>query len=120
MKKLLAILLTAVLLTASAAAVAEDFYAVSLGWAENASGQRQKTGFTESFENYGWTNYSIVDANYDPVAQTDQIRAFIAKQPKALFITPPTPPALPRWCARRVTPASPSTSPTASFPARTR
>ena len=66
MKKLLAILLTAVLLTASAAAVAEDFYAVSLGWAENASGQRQKTGFTESFENYGWTNYSIVDANYDP------------------------------------------------------
>ena len=31
MKKLLAILLTAVLLTASAAAVAEDFYAVSLG-----------------------------------------------------------------------------------------
>ena len=91
MKKLLAILLTAVLLTAAAAAVAEDFYAVSLGWAENASGQRQKTGFTESFENYGWTNYSIVDANYDPVAQTDQIRAFIAKQPKALFITPSDP-----------------------------
>ena len=91
MKKLLAILLTAVLLTASAAAVAEDFYAVSLGWAENASGQRQKTGFTESFENYGWTNYSIVDANYDPVAQTDQIRAFIAKQPTALFITPSDP-----------------------------
>lgn len=91
MKKLLAILLTAVLSTASAADVAEDFYAVSLGWAENASGQRQKTGFTESFENYGWTNYSIVDANYDPVAQTDQIRAFIAKQPKALFITPSDP-----------------------------
>lgn len=87
MKKLLAILLATMMLLGAASAVAEDFYAVSLGWAENASGQRQKTGFTESFEKFGWTNYSIVDANYDPVAQTEQIRAFIAQQPKALFVT---------------------------------
>ncbi len=96
MKKLTAILLTAMLLVSmlaiSATAFAEDdFYAVSLGWAENASGQRQKTGFTESFEKYGITNFSIVDANYDPVTQTEQIRAFIAKNPRALFITPSDP-----------------------------
>ncbi len=95
MKKLLALLLmTAMLLsTAVLSATAEDgdFYAVSLGWAENASGQRQKTGFTESFEKYGITNFSIVDANYNAVTQTEQIRAFIAKNPKALFITPSDP-----------------------------
>ncbi len=88
MKKTLAILLAAVILFgAMATTLAEGFYAVSLGWAENASGQRQKTGFIESFEKYGWTNYSIVDANYDPVTQTDQIRSFIAQHPDALFIT---------------------------------
>lgn len=92
MKKFLSILLAAMMLASlMSVAMAEDFYAVSLGWAENASGQRQKTGFTESFEKYGITNYSIVDANYDPVAQTEQIRAFIAKQPTALFITPSDP-----------------------------
>lgn len=96
MKKLTALLLTLSLLIGMAAfttaAVAEDgFYAVSLGWAENASGQRQKTGFTESFEKHGITDFSIVDANYDPVTQTEQIRAFIAKNPKALFITPSDP-----------------------------
>jgi ribose transport system substrate-binding protein len=92
MKKLLTFLLVVAMITGMVAfALAEDFYAVSLGWAENASGQRQKTGFTESFEKYGWTNFSIVDANYDPVAQTEQIRAFIAKGPKAMFITPSDP-----------------------------
>ncbi|MEA5016334.1 MAG: sugar ABC transporter substrate-binding protein [Candidatus Limiplasma sp.] len=96
MKKLTSVLMVVVLLagmlTLAATAFAEDdFYAVSLGWAENASGQRQKTGFTESFEKFGITNFSIVDANYDPVRQTEQIRAFIAKAPKALFITPSDP-----------------------------
>lgn len=97
MKKLASLLLTAMLLTGmfafSSVAVAstDGFYAVSLGWAENASGQRQKTGFTESFERYGITDFSIVDANYDPVRQTEQIRAFIAKNPAALFITPSDP-----------------------------
>lgn len=92
MKRMLSILVAVMLLCGTmATALAEDFFAVSLGWAENASGQRQKTGFTESFEKYGLTNFSIVDANYDPVAQTEQIRAFIAKNPKALFITPSDP-----------------------------
>ena len=92
MKKMLPLFLTVLLLLGLAGtALADDFYAVSLGWAENASGQRQKTGFTESFEKYGWTNYSIVDANYDPVAQTEHIRAFIAQKPAALFITPSDP-----------------------------
>lgn len=91
MKKLFALLIAAVMLLGVASAVAEDFYAVSLGWAENASGQRQKTGFIESFEKYGITNYSIVDANYDAVRQTEQIRAFIAQEPTALFITPSDP-----------------------------
>ncbi len=96
MKKITALFIAVAMLVGMfafcATAVAEDgFYAVSLGWAENASGQRQKTGFTESFEKYGITDYSIVDANYDPVRQTEQIRAFIAKNPKALFITPSDP-----------------------------
>ena len=73
MKKALALLLAVMMLLGTVSALAEDFYAVSLGWAENASGQRQKVGFTESFEKYGWTNTSIVDANYDPVKQSEQI-----------------------------------------------
>lgn len=96
MKKLASLIMVVALLASmfalGATALAEDgFYAVSLGWAENASGQRQKTGFTESFDKFGITDYSIVDANYDPVRQTEQIRAFIAKGPKALFITPSDP-----------------------------
>ena len=97
MKKITTLLLAVMMLTglfalSSAAVAATDgFYAVSLGWAENASGQRQKTGFTESFERYDITDFSIVDANYDPVRQTEQIRAFIAQGPEALFITPSDP-----------------------------
>lgn len=91
MKKALALLLAVMMLLGTVSALAEDFYAVSLGWAENASGQRQKVGFTESFEKYGWTNTSIVDANYDPVKQSEQIRAYIAQNPAALFITPSDP-----------------------------
>ncbi len=96
MKKITSLVLALALLMSmfvftSVAVAAEDFYAVSLGWAENASGQRQKTGFTESFELYGITNFSISDANYDPVLQTQQIRAFIAQDPVALFITPSDP-----------------------------
>lgn len=66
-------------------------FAVSLGWMENASGQRQKLSFEEAFNKNGVTDYSIVDANYDPKKQSEQIMAIIAKQPDALFITPSDP-----------------------------
>ncbi len=65
----------------------EDFYAVSLGWMENPSGQRQKQTFEAKFAEYGIDNYSIVDANYDANRQSQQIEAYIAQNPKALFIT---------------------------------
>ena len=65
--------------------------AVSLGWMENASGQRQKMAFEEAFAAHGITNYDIVDANYDAKKQSEQIQAFVAKKPDALFITPSDP-----------------------------
>ena len=67
------------------------YFAVSLGWMENASGQRQKFAFEEAFKKYGVTNYDIVDANYDAKKQSEQIEAFIAKKPDALFVTPSDP-----------------------------
>lgn len=67
------------------------YFAVSLGWMENASGQRQKFAFEEAFKANGITNYDIVDANYDAKKQSEQIQAFVAKKPDALFITPSDP-----------------------------
>ena len=75
-------------LLSSFAAKGDPFYAVSLGWSQNTSGQRQLTGFEQKFAEYGITNYEIVTAEYDAVLQSDQIRALIAKSPKAMFITP--------------------------------
>lgn len=66
-------------------------FAVSLGWMENASGQRQKMSFEMAFENHGVTDYSIVDANYDAKKQSEQIKAIISQKPDALFITPSDP-----------------------------
>ncbi|MEA5011953.1 MAG: sugar ABC transporter substrate-binding protein [Angelakisella sp.] len=67
------------------------YFAVSLGWMENASGQRQKFAFEKAFAANGVTKYDIVDANYDAKKQSEQIEAFIAKKPDALFITPSDP-----------------------------
>lgn len=78
--------------TSGGEASGDDLYfAVSLGWMENASGQRQKFAFEEAFAQYGVTNYDIVDANYDAKKQSEQIEAFIAKKPDALFVTPSDP-----------------------------
>jgi len=66
-------------------------FAVSLGWMENASGQRQKLAFEDAFKSNGVTDYSIVDANYDAKKQSEQIKAIIAQKPDALFITPSDP-----------------------------
>lgn len=68
-----------------------QYFAVSLGWMENASGQRQKFAFEQAFAANGITNYDIVDANYDAKKQSEQIQAFVAKKPDALFITPSDP-----------------------------
>jgi len=69
----------------------ELYFAVSLGWMENASGQRQRFAFEAAFKANGVSKYDIVDANYDPKKQSEQIEAFIAKKPDALFITPSDP-----------------------------
>ncbi|MDR1132332.1 MAG: sugar ABC transporter substrate-binding protein [Oscillospiraceae bacterium] len=65
--------------------------AVSLGWMENESGQRQRYTFETELAKYGITNYSIVDANYDAKKQSEQIEAFISAKPDVLFITPSDP-----------------------------
>lgn len=66
-------------------------FAVSLGWMENASGQRQKQSFEDAFKANGVTDYTIVDANYDAKKQSEQIMAIVAQKPDALFITPSDP-----------------------------
>ncbi|MDR1801719.1 MAG: sugar ABC transporter substrate-binding protein [Lachnospiraceae bacterium] len=77
--------------TTTAKSADELYFAVSLGWMENASGQRQKFSFESAFAENGVTNFDIVDANYDAKKQSEQIEAFIAKKPDALFITPSDP-----------------------------
>lgn len=67
------------------------YFAVSLGWMENASGQRQKFAFEQAFAQNNITNFDLVDANYDAKKQSEQIEAFIAKKPDALFVTPSDP-----------------------------
>lgn len=67
------------------------YFAVSLGWMENASGQRQKFAFEQAFAQNNITNFGLVDANYDAKKQSEQIEAFIAKKPDALFVTPSDP-----------------------------
>lgn len=100
MKKLTSVILVLMLLlalvvTASCSQakveIDETFYAVSLGWSQNTSGQRQLVGFESKFEEYGIDNYEIVTAEYDSSLQSEQIRALIAKGPKAMFITPSDP-----------------------------
>jgi ribose transport system substrate-binding protein len=65
-------------------------FAVSLGWMENESGQRQKRGFEDAFKELGGTA-TYTDANYDAKKQSEQIEAFIKMKPDALFITPSDP-----------------------------
>jgi ribose transport system substrate-binding protein len=65
-------------------------FAVSLGWLENESGQRQRAGFEEAIKELGGTA-TYVDANYDAKKQSEQIEAIIKQNPDALFITPSDP-----------------------------
>ena len=65
-------------------------FAVSLGWMENESGQRQKQGYIDAVKELGGT-VTFTDANYDAKKQSEQIEAFIKMKPDALFITPSDP-----------------------------
>lgn len=76
---------------ANAVTIDPTYYAVSLGWSQNTSGQRQMKGFEDKFKEYGITNYEIATAEYDPNLQSEQIRALISKGPVAMFITPSNP-----------------------------
>ena len=76
---------------ASSVTIDPTFYAVSLGWSQNTSGQRQMKGFKDKFAEYGITNYEIATAEYDANLQSEQIRALISKGPVAMFITPSNP-----------------------------
>jgi hypothetical protein len=51
-----------------------NYFAVSPGWMENASGQRQKFSFETQFKAHGVTHYDIVDANYDLKKQSDRLK----------------------------------------------
>ncbi len=64
---------------------------VSLGWTENASGQRILQSYEENFAMYGITDYNTVDANYDAKRQSEQIEAMIAQNPAAIMFTPSDP-----------------------------
>ncbi|NRB18368.1 MAG: sugar ABC transporter substrate-binding protein [Rhodobacteraceae bacterium] len=74
-------------------ALADGKFAVSLGWQENESGQRQTVGFEEAFLDKGVDAGDVLysNANYDPKLQSEQIDAFIKTNPKALFVTPSDP-----------------------------
>lgn len=65
-------------------------FAVSLGWMENESGQRQKQGYVDAIKELGGSA-TFTDANYDAKKQSEQIEAFIKMKPDALFITPSDP-----------------------------
>ncbi len=65
-------------------------FAVSLGWMENESGQRQKQGYVDAIKELGG-EATFTDANYDAKKQSEQIEAFIKMKPDALFITPSDP-----------------------------
>jgi ribose transport system substrate-binding protein len=70
----------------SASGSMSDQVAISLGWQENASGQRFTQGYEEALKKIGW-KYVISNANYDPKLQSEQIDAFIQLKPKAMFVT---------------------------------
>ena len=87
------IALVATLIVSGTMALADGKFAVSLGWQENESGQRQTQGFEAAFRDFGVAEGDVLyaNANYDPKLQSEQIDAFIRTNPKALFVTPSDP-----------------------------
>lgn len=92
-KFLKTVALAAGMTLSAAAAMADNHFAVSLGWQENESGQRQTQGFEVAFEDFGVVARDVLysNANYDPKLQSEQIDAFIQTNPRALFVTPSDP-----------------------------
>lgn len=89
------ILILTLVLVLSTSAMANGYkFCVSMGWLENESGQRLKYGFESAFKEFGNTDVTYTDANYDPKKQSEQIDAFIKMRPDAIFITPSNPTAI--------------------------
>ncbi len=63
-------------------------FVVSQGWLENDSGQKHRKGFQDAFKDFGDTEVTYANANYDPKLQSEQIEAFIKMKPDAMFVTP--------------------------------
>lgn len=69
-------------------AAAQDLqFCASLGWTVWESGRHIVNGYTDAIERLGGT-LTIADADYDIKRQSDQIAAFVASKPAAVFITP--------------------------------
>lgn len=69
-------------------AYAQDLqFCASLGWTVWESGRHIVNGYKDAVERLGGT-LTIADANYDIKKQADQIAAFVASKPAAIFITP--------------------------------
>jgi len=62
-------------------------FCASLGWTVWESGRHIVNGYRDAVERLGG-ELIIADANYDIKKQNDQIAAFVASQPDAIFITP--------------------------------
>ncbi len=89
------VLILTLILVLSTSVMANGYkFCVSMGWVENASGQRFKYGFESAFKEFGNTDVTYTDANYDPKRQSEQIDAFIKMKPDAIFITPSNPVAI--------------------------
>lgn len=76
-------------------------FCVSLGWEKNESGQRQKEGFEDAFRDLGGEAV-FANANYVAKKQSEQIDAFIAMKPRAIFVTPSDPGGITQACQRVV------------------
>lgn len=62
-------------------------FCASLGWTVWESGRHIVSGYKDAVAKLGGT-LTIADANYDVKKQADQIAAFVASKPAAIFITP--------------------------------
>lgn len=68
-------------------------FGLSLGWTGNESGANQRQGFIDAVEEMGG-NLTIVETEFDPRRQVEQIEALIEQDIDALFVTPSDPMAL--------------------------
>src|SRR5690606_15746465 len=62
-------------------------FCASLGWTVWESGRHIVSGYQDAIDRLGGS-LTIADANYDVKKQADQIAAFVASKPAAIFITP--------------------------------